>query len=434
MTIIITDNTVRDNTVYDNTIHIIGIGVAEVAELDVPARDVLGKIDIVIGTERQLATVDKLLSPAQHRILLPKLSELKSLVEYYSKQSLAVLASGDPLYYGIGRWFSKHFANERLQFYPAVSSLQVACHRLGIALQELVVLSLHGRPLASIRQHLRRQARLLILTDHYSQPQHLAQECMEAGFTESVLIVCENLGYHNEKITRASVEALIQQWQSFDPLHVTYIEVLGLGGIQPEFPGIPDEHFITGQEAGRGMISKREVRLNILSFMQVAKGDVVWDIGAGCGSVSVELALWQPQANVYGVEYHQQRLRCLQQNRERFGVLKNLHIIKGRAPHVLRDLPTPNKVFIGGSGGELAKLLMQVWQQLPVRGVLVASAVTENTKQQLRLFAQKNLAPNHFECVSLGVKRGQLVAGEINDNAKLPVEIYQFIKPLVDDK
>ncbi len=416
----------------DNTIHIIGLGVAETAELTASSNQALTNADIVIGAERQLAVVNQQLKSTQQRIVLPKLAELTTIIQNNADQSIAVLASGDPLYYGIGRWFSTRFETARLQFHPAVSSIQAACHRLGVALQDVNVISLHGRPLASLRTQLKRQQRLLILTDQHSQPQRLAQECLAAGFNDSTITVCENLGYQKETISRFFVGELSQLDRNFDPLHVSYIEVLGHGGVLPEFPGIPDHHFVTGEVAGKGMISKREVRLSILSYMQVNKGDVVWDIGAGCGGVAVEMALWQPQADVYALEFHPQRLEYLHQNQQRFGVVKNLHIIEGRAPEALAKLPAPTKVFIGGSDGELEQLLVNIWQLLPENGVLVASGVINTTKQQLQAFA-KTLKPAQVESVELSVKRGELVKGESSQHelsytAKLPVEIFKLTK------
>ncbi|MBX2858302.1 MAG: precorrin-6y C5,15-methyltransferase (decarboxylating) subunit CbiE [Cellvibrionaceae bacterium] len=411
----------------DKPIHVIGLGVAETAELSLPAKRALQHAELVIGAQRQLAIVDSLLAPGQRCIVLPKLAQLKALLQHHANQSIAVLASGDPLYYGIGAWLAKQFQAQRLQFYPAVSSLQVACHRLGLALQNVTVVSLHGRPLLSIRRYLKRRARLLVLTDQHSQPQHLAGECCAANFAESTLTVCEKLGYASEKISRFGAAALLRGTHNFDALHVTYIDVLGEGGIQPECPGIPDEHFATGEEPGKGMISKREVRLAILSFMQVAKNDVVWDIGAGCGGVAVELALWQPQATIYAIEYHKQRLNYLQQNREHFGVVENLQLIEGRAPQALSELPAANKVFIGGSDGELPVLLNWVWQMLPLHGVMVVSSVVHRSRQQLHQFAS-TLQPNQLECLSLSVQRGLLSHAEICYTAKRPVDIFKFTK------
>lgn len=425
-------------------LHIIGLGVSETALLEQSAEQALQHADTIIGSERQLTTVQHLLQDGQKKILLPKLSQLKTqLCEQADKDcSIAILASGDPLLYGIGRWFSRTFTDAQLTFYPAVSSIQAACHRLGRAFQDLQVLSLHGRPLVKIRTVLKRNQPLIILTDKHSTPLALAHECVAAGFAESTLTVLELLGYAQEKISVFTATELIEICSddstdsnaetglTFDPLHVTLIDPVGKGGVLPEFPGIPDDWFVTDGGEGKGMITKREVRLSILSLMQPASQDCIWDIGAGCGGVSVELSYWSPDAQVHAVEYHPDRLECLEANRQRFGVVSNLHIIEGRAPQALADLPEPNKIFIGGSGGELAQLLQQAWQLLPVGGVLVVSAVTEITRHQLFSFYEQRQAAqdSEFDSLQIAVSKGDLLAGQLMYRPTLPVVLARYVK------
>jgi precorrin-6Y C5,15-methyltransferase (decarboxylating) len=365
--------------------------------------------------------------------LLPALSALTSLINAYEDKQIVVLASGDPLYYGIGRWLVQNIDNGQLNFYPAVSSIQAACHQLGLSLQDVEVISLHGRPLEKIRTQLHRNKKLVVLTDKYSQPQILAKECIAAGFGQSTLTVCENLGYKEQRIRSFPAATLVKGKDIvFDPLHVTVIEVIGEGGILPEFPGIADTQYLTGEAAGKGMISKREVRLVILSLLQPGTQDVIWDVGAGCGGVTVELAYWNENTTVFAIEHNQERLDYLLANCQRFGVTHNVNIISGRAPEALNSLPLPNKVFIGGSDGELGSLLEKIWQLLPVGGVLVASAVMERTKQQLTQFA-KNTTAATVESVEVSIKRGELHADESNKkfldyHTRLPVEIFKFKK------
>jgi len=200
----------------------------------------------------------------------------------------------------------------------------------------------------------------------------------------------------------------------------------------PEFPGIPDERFSTGEAGGKGMISKREVRLAILSFLQTENEDVLWDIGAGCGGVAVELAYWHPRAAIYAVEYNEQRLQHLFINRDRFGVVNNLHVIQGRAPEVLNDLPAPNKIFVGGSDGELTNLLPYLWSLLPTAGVLVVSAVTDNTRGIIDNFISADLdaeqRENNVESVDVAVTRKKMIGGQWDQQKKLPVTLYRFKK------
>jgi precorrin-6Y C5,15-methyltransferase (decarboxylating) len=446
----------------NNTIHVVGLGVAENAQLSDDARCALQHADIIFGSDRQLATIASIDfgisnvdnindSETTKKQLLPPLSQLKIELNRLQNHTIVILASGDPLYYGIGRWVNNHCSASILYFYPAISSIQAACHQLGLSLQDVEVISLHGRPLVSIRRVLKAQKTLLILTDKHSQPHHIAKECVDAGFEQSRLWVCENLGYPQQCVREFSLDDVLTDKElslktSFDPLHVTIVSVQGKGDVLPEFPGIPDEHFSTGEVAGKGMISKREVRLAILSLLQTARQDVLWDIGAGCGGVAVELAHWHPRAAIYAIECHEQRLQHLAINRDRFGVVNNLHIVQGRAPEILPDLPAPNKVFIGGSDGELLKLLPYVWSLLPVAGVLVVSAVTDNTRNIVDDFisAHLDITPRQdgakyiagVESIDVAINRKKMIAGKADgkisrqwvEQKKLPVTLYRFKK------
>ena len=428
-------------------IHIIGLGVAERAHLTVHAELTLGNTEVVIGSERQLETVRRIIDipfSEVETITLPPLKDLRSLLDSHAGKRIAVLASGDPLYYGIGRWLTKQYPVDQLYFYPGISSIQAACHSIGLSLQDAEVVSLHGRPLVTIRRYLARHQYLVLLTDLQSNPQALALECQQAGFEQSRIWVCEALGYEDEKIREFSVDELLESEGlekekastnstasmplTFHPLHVTIIKVTGQSNYLPSFPGIPDTHFITDAEAGKGLITKREVRLAILSLLQPTPNDIGWDIGAGCGGVAVEWALWNPLGQVHAIEHHTARLDCLEQNRQRFGVVNNLQVMSGRAPLVLDDLPAANKIFIGGSDGELAGMLGQLWNDLPGNGVIVASAVMENTRTCLLQFADKltQHETGKVETMQIAVSRGGKLAGQLLYRPALPVTLFKF--------
>lgn len=449
-------------------IDIVGLGVAEHAVLSDAAQEALLSCDVVMGSERQLQSIEHLplANDNTQRMLLPKLSTLKACIDGFAGKRICVLASGDPLFYGIGRWFSRTFSQSsssklgaselgeselgklelgalQLVFHPAISSIQAACHKRGMSLQDAEVLSLHGRPFEKIRTKLKANTQLLILTDKYSHPVALAQECVAAGFAASRLTVCENLGYASEKIQTYAVDDMLASTDlSFSDLNIVMIDVKGLGNFLPVFPGIPDEHYLTGAEPGKGMISKREVRLMILSFLQVGNGDVVWDVGAGCGGVAVELAYWHERAKVHAIECNRERAGYLAQNSARFGVGANLHIHEGRAPACFADCPAPNKVFIGGSDGVLDTLLRDVWQRLPAHGVLVVSSVVAKSKLCIKHFINalhEEQQPYRVESTEISVKRGTEAAGKAQDKTtskvgelmydqKLPVEIFKFVK------
>lgn len=414
-----------------SVIHIIGLGVSASADLSREACDALAQADLVIGSERQLQTVTGYLENAKAKtLLLPSLGELAELLQQHPDKQRVVLASGDPLFYGIGAWMGRHFPLDSLRFYPAVSSLQAACHRLGWSLQDVEVVSLHGRPREKLRTRLQANKQLLLLTDAKSHPQALAQECVAAGLGHSRLFVCEALGYPQEQVRSFRAEELAQIEEAFDPLNVVAIETSKQQSVFPSFPGIDDSLFETGKESGRGLITKKEVRLAVLSLLQPGAREVIWDVGAGCGSVAVELAYWQPTAEIYAIEHHAERLNWLESNRQKFGVVGNLKRVMGRAPEVLVELPQPDKVFIGGSGGELASVLDKVWSALPQNGVLVASAVTEDTRQRLLAFTDQKVRQQQAvsDSVQIAVAREERLAGQRLYRPALPVTLVRIVK------
>lgn len=408
-------------------IHVIGLGAAQRATLLPDAERALLAADRVLGSTRQWQTVAHLFAEdgARERFIeLPPLGQLDALLQGLEVQSLAVLASGDPLYYGIGSWFSRHYVADALAFYPAVSSIQAACHALQLPLQGVDVVSLHGRKRLAIRRWLRANRTLLVLTDTASGPAFLASECARANFEESRIHVCERLGYNDQRVRQFSVQAL-QQAPDFDPLTVVVLETAGQGGVYPEAAGIPDEDYITGAEPGRSMITKREVRLVVLSLLQPRREEVIWDLGAGCGGIAVELALAERQASVYAVEQSAERSGYLEQNRDHFGVVDNLHIDCGRASAALAQLPDPDKVFIGGSDGELEVLLRESWRRLPPQGACVCTAVTDSTRQSVEDFAARQ-ADCQLEGSEVAVRRRK--GADAQWVSKLPVTVYHMTK------
>ncbi len=408
-------------------ISVIGLGVNESAKLSDEALVALKDADLVIGSKRQLGTLSCILT-TQKTAILPKLMALKKLMETVNK--VVVLGSGDALYYGIGRWINEHVDAPQIQFFPAISSITQACHCLGFSQQDINVLSLHGRPVDKLKTLLKAQHTLLVLTDKHSQPQHLASICMQTGFTQAEIIVCERLGYQTQKISRFTAAHLQQHPQDFDALHVSFIICHQNNGYLPAFPGIKDRHFETGELGSKGLISKRQVRLAILSLLQLEKDDVLWDIGAGCGAVSVELAFWQPQAHIHAIEHHQQRFDCLVKNQHKFGVLSNLKACFGRAPEILATLPSANKIFIGGSDGELPTLLTMLWASLPEGGQIVVSAVIESSKSQLLDFymLRTNSADAEIETHQVAINTGSTLAGQLIYRPALAVSLFSFIK------
>lgn len=404
-------------------IYVIGMGI-ETGALSASARTALNQAELIIGSAAHLATFPEL---AARKIPYPSpMSGLRDLLRDHAARRIALLASGDPLFYGVGSTLLRHFSPEHLVFHPNISSVQAAFARLGRPWQQAQMVSLHGRPLASLRAVLQGNRFYALLTDRENSPTAIARLLVETGFSESSVWIAEDLGLPEERFRHFQAADLADTAIAFSALNVVILETRGPGGVLPEFPGIPDEQFSTGAEPGKGLLSKREVRLTILSLLAPRAGDVGWDVGAGCGGVSVEWARWNPHGEVYAVECHPERLEHLGVNRERFGVVNNLHIIPGSAPEALTDLPDPRVAFIGGSSGNLHAMLEAVWARLQPGGRLVASAVTEDSRVDLHGFAGDRPA----EWTELSIARSERLAGQRVMRPYLPVLLMKMEKPL----
>ena len=402
-------------------VQVIGMGM-ESGALGPTARTALGQAELLIGAAAHLATFPEL--TAEKRPYPSPMSGLGDLIRANAGRRIALLASGDPLFFGIGNTLLHHLPPEHLLFHPNVSSIQAAFARLGRPWQQAQLISLHGRPFANLRAALRGNRLYALLTDRDSSPPAIARMLVETGFGESDLWVAEELGAANERFRHFRAADLADAIIEFSPLNVVILETRGRGGVLPEFPGIPDHWFSTGTDPGKGLLSKREVRLMILSLLAPRASEIGWDVGAGCGGVSVEWARWNPFGEVHAVECHRERLEHLGVNRERFGVVANLHIVPGRAPGALTDLPDPHAVFIGGSSGNLRDLLGEVWTRLRPGGRLVASAVTEDSRVELHAFVGDRAA----EWTELSVARAERLADQRVMRPYLPVLLMKLEK------
>ncbi len=417
-------------------ITVLGLGICQPPLLNATALKALQTCDCIMGSPRQLKSVVHIAAlpgpkqVQQVRLPLPKLKHIAEQIQAF--EEVTILASGDPLLFGIGKYLQAQFNTQlykQVTCISGVSSLQGACELTGLSLQDAQLVSLHGRPLSHLNGFLQPGRNLLILTDQNSHPQAIAEALVAANLGLSVLHVCERLGYEDQQHRQFLAIDLATINISFADLHVTLVQTQGAGHVMPNFPGIEDTYFVTDGESGKGLLTKREVRLNILSLLQAAPQETAWDIGAGCGGVSIEWALWNPSGQVHAIEHHAQRIICLEANQDRFGVNANLQITRGRAPACLAQLPNPDKVFIGGSGGELNAILQVAWQRLKPGGRLVASAVTEPSKATLRQFSQHiEQAPTNYLQVS--ISRHDTIVGQDLLRPALPVTLMCWHKAL----
>ncbi|MEN9203928.1 MAG: precorrin-6y C5,15-methyltransferase (decarboxylating) subunit CbiE [Thermostichus sp. DG_1_6_bins_120] len=290
---------------------------------------------------------------------------------------LVLLASGDPLFFGIGRLLIEHFPTEELAFYPQVSSVQLALNRLQIPWQEATILSVHGRGLEQLEPVLRQGSSLVVvLTDPQHSPQLLMQAIQDLRLpTRYRAWVCSQLGSPQEQI----VPLEESQEQTFPTPNLVVLRRVEVEPDPRQWPllGIPDDQFHTFPDQP-GLITKQPIRLLTLGALQLPRSGVVWDIGSGTGSVAIEMARLSPVLQVYAIERNAMGIRLIERNIQRFG-LENVQVIAGAAPEVLASLPDPDRILLGGGGKSIGSLLPLLQTRLRPQGVLVANFATLET-------------------------------------------------------
>ena len=305
---------------------------------------------------------------ARRRPILP-LDRAMDEMEAAMQEGLqcAVLLSGDPGLYGMLPLLEARLGKDALCVLSGVSSVQEMCARLALPWQDARILSAHGRPLAesALCHYARTCAKVLVLLDNRHTPQWVHRALCLGGLGHLSLVIGERLSYPEERIGA-------YEDRPYDPLSIALIRNQDPCHL-PE-TGIRDEAF----ERGRVPMTKREIRQLVLSELHLPMDAVVWDIGAGTGSVSVEASLQCPLGRVYAVERDGEALALLERNREKFHAL-NLTLVPGSAPEALLALPRPTHVFVGGTGGKLDAIAQRLAALAPVR--VVATAVTLETAQ-----------------------------------------------------
>ncbi|MEV8524748.1 precorrin-6y C5,15-methyltransferase (decarboxylating) subunit CbiE [Streptomyces sp. NPDC052000] len=347
---------------------VVGIGADGWAGIASRARNALAHADVIIGGARQLALLpdgceaERVAWPSPLRPAVP------GLVEAHTGRRIAVLASGDPMFYGIGRTLADVLGAPPLVL-PHPSSVSYACARLGWAVEDTEVVTVVGRPTARIAAALHDGRRVLVLSAGAATPADVAALLRDRGFGPSRMRVLEQLGSEDEQC----VEGTADGWAAppGDPLNVVAVDcrrapgALRLGAV----PGLPDEAY-----EHDGQLTKRHIRAATLGALAPAPGELLWDIGGGSGSIAVEWMRTHPSCRALTVERDPVRAERIGRNADRLGV-PALRVVTGAAPAALAQLPAPDAVFIGG-GLTAPGLLAACWDALPTGGRLVANTVT----------------------------------------------------------
>lgn len=394
---------------------VVGIGEDGYKGLGRNARHALLQARQVFGSSRQLDLLP--LCIQAERRLWPSPFSLQPVLEQRG-EPLCVLASGDPMLFGVGVSLSRQVPTDEMRVIPAPSSYSLAAARLGWALQDVVTLSVVARPLAALSAHLHDGVRLLVLSNDGQSPAAIAALLNERGFGPSQMSVLEHLGGDAER----RVDAIASEWGNPE------IAALNLVAIdcraQPDtlrlsrVGGLPDEAF-----RHDGQLTKRDVRAITLARLAPVPGELLWDVGAGCGSIGIEWMRAHPGCRAVAIESDEGRQQLIEYNRDALGV-PGLQLVRGRAPDALQGLDPPDAVFIGG-GVTREGVLEACWQQLRSGGRLIANAVTLQSEAMLVNWRERHGG----ELTRIHVAHARPLGEFDTWRQALPITLLEAIKP-----
>jgi precorrin-6B C5,15-methyltransferase / cobalt-precorrin-6B C5,C15-methyltransferase len=356
-------------------IAVVGIGADGWAGLGEPARAALLAAAEVVGSERQLALLPGAVT-ARRRALPSPLEPLLDELAARADGATCVLASGDPMLHGIGASLARRLGPERLAVHPHPSAFALACARLGWPAADVALVSAVARPPEVVARLLQPGRRLVVYATGEDGAAGVARVLRARGFGPSRFVVLERLGGPDERVHDDTAEGWSER--PADPLHAVAIECRPAPGapLLPRTPGLPDDAY-----QHDGQLTKRHVRALALAALAPMPGQLLWDVGAGSGSIAIEWLRAEESARAVAVEARADRAARAVANALALGV-PQLDVRTGRAPAALHDLPRPDAVFLGGGLTELG-LLERCWQALAPGGRLVANAVTLEGEQVL---------------------------------------------------
>lgn len=356
-----------------NKIHIIGIGDDGLEGVISPARQLVEQAELIVGAESTLAKLPKL--KAERLVVGSNLDQAIDRISRAADKKVVVLASGDPLFYGVARYLCDRLGKERFDVVPHVSSMQLAFARVKESWEEAFLTNLANRPLDQAIEKIRVATKAGLFTSDDCPPKAVAKALLDRRIDYFSAYVCENLGSPDERVTQGELAEIATQ--DFSPLNVM---ILVRRPNVPDRPseaigrrlfGNPDEAFLQSKPK-QGLLTPAEVRSMALAEMDLGPTSTVWDIGAGSGSVAIEAAQIAAGGAVYAIEMDAEDHQLITANAERFAVA-NLVAVLGRAPDAWKDLPDPDSIFVGGSGREISRVVELAFARLRPGGRLVAS-------------------------------------------------------------
>lgn len=393
---------------------VVGIGEDGLSGLNAAALSLINNAAVIFGGNRHLAMLPK--TDCCEKFIW-KSPITASIAEILTKrgQQVCVLASGDPMCFGIGVTLTKQIPLEEMIIIPAPSAFSLACSRLGWSLTEVEILSLCSRPPALLESYIYPGAKLLILSEGKNTPAVVADILKKRGFGKSKITILERMGGDYERI----IEFNANINDEFADLNVVAVDCIAEAGIiaLPRLPGLPDIAYHHD-----GQLTKREVRAITLTALAPIPGQLLWDIGAGCGSISIEWMREHSRCRAIAIEQNPSRLKYIAENALTLGT-PNLQIIEGKAASCLKDLPQPDAIFIGG-GVTSVGLFDVCWQALKPGGRLVANVVTIEGEQ--KLFQWHKLVGG--ELTRIAIQRAEPIGKFLGWKAMAPVTQWVVVK------
>jgi len=407
----------RETAASRRWLSIVGIGEDGIDGLTPAAIRIVREAEIVFGGKRHLALAAPLIKGAASPWPSPFERAVQAVLAQRGRR-VCVLASGDPFFHGVGTVLAKHVDAQEMLVLPAPSAFSLAAARLGWDLATTALLSLHGRALDLVRPHLHPGARILALTSDHEGPAALARLLTQTGFGASRLGVLEAIGGPRERL-RSAVAADFDLG-AIDDLNVVAIEVVAAPAarIIPYASGRGDDLF-----EHDGQITKREIRAVSLSALAPRRGELLWDIGAGAGSVAIEWMLSHSSLRAIAIERRADRAARIRRNAAALGV-PGLEILEGSAPAALKELRLPGAIFIGGGASD-AGVIEAAVAALPCGGRLVANAVTLAT-ESLLIATHAALGG---ELIRIAIARAGALGGTAGWRPAMPVTQWAWVKP-----
>ncbi|MCK0196578.1 precorrin-6y C5,15-methyltransferase (decarboxylating) subunit CbiE [Ancylobacter sp. 6x-1] len=396
---------------------IVGIGEDGAAGLPPAARAAIEAAAFVHGGRRHLALARDLIRGEVCPWPSPFEAGVAAILARRG-QAVCVLASGDPFLHGVGSVLARHVPAAEMRVIPAPSAFSLAAARLGWALPDISTVSLHGKAIELVRPHLHPGRRILALTSDGAGPRDIATLLVASGFGGSALHVLEALGGADERVRRGTASGFALA--DVGPLNVVGIEVVAdeAARLVALTPGRPDDLY-----EHDGQLTKREIRAMTLAALAPRRGELLWDIGAGAGSIGIEWMLADSSLRAIGIEAQGERAARARRNAVTLGV-PGLMIVEGKAPDALAGLPPPDAIFIGG-GASAPGVLEAAEAALGFGGRLVVNAVTLET--EALLLARH--AAKGGDLVRIAVSRAAPVAGMTGWRPAMPVTQWSWVKP-----